>query len=287
MGLTDKQYYDNSSNWGSHQFVKLSDIINNFYAFYVGDDKIINDISRYDVVFHAKRGLQELHYDALNDIRALELEVGDDLQTELPKDFVRLVKVSWVDERGRLRPMISDKNTRTADAYLQDDNFDIIFDDQGTAINGTSIIDTRLSGVNDQEGDANDYLNKADEFFGGRYGLDTSSSNVNGKYNIDKNSGYIRFSSSINARTVVVEYVTDGLDNLTEAELQVNKLAEDFLYKYIANQVIQYKHNIQEYIVRRFKNESFAAMKNMKIRMMDIHPLDLTQALKGRNKWIK
>ena len=86
---------------------------------------------------------------------------------------------------------------------------------------------------------------------------------------------------------MVVEYVTDGLDNLAETELQINKLAEDFLYKYIANQIIQYKHNVQEYIVRRFKNEAFAAMKNMKIRMMDIHPLDLTQALKGRNKWIK
>ena len=104
---------------------------------------------------------------------------------------------------------------------------------------------------------------------------------------IDKNSGYIRFSSSVKARTVVLEYITDGFSDLNEDELKVNKLAEDFLYKHIANQVIQYKHNIQEYIVRRFKNEAFAAMKNMKIRMMDIHPLDLTQSLKGRNKWIK
>lgn len=287
MALTDKQYYENSSNWGSYQFVKLSDIINNFYAFYVGDDKIINDISRYDVVFHAKRALQELHYDALNDVRAIELELSDDLQIELPKDFVRLIKASWVDERGRLRPMISDKNTRVVDAYLQDDEYDIIFDNDGNAIKGTSIVDTRLAGINDQDGDANDYLNKADEFFGGRYGLDTSSSNVNGKYNIDKNSGYIRFSSSVKARTVVLEYITDGFSDLNEDELKVNKLAEDFLYKHIANQVIQYKHNIQEYIVRRFKNEAFAAMKNMKIRMMDIHPLDLTQSLKGRNKWIK
>jgi len=287
MALTDKQYYENSSNWGSYQFVKLSDIINNFYAFYVGDDKIINDISRYDVVFHAKRALQELHYDALNNVRAIELELSDDLQIELPKDFVRLIKASWVDERGRLRPMISDKNTRVVDAYLQDDEYDIIFDNDGNAIKGTSIVDTRLAGINDQDGDANDYLNKADEFFGGRYGLDTSSSNVNGKYNIDKNSGYIRFSSSVKARTVVLEYITDGFSDLNEDELKVNKLAEDFLYKHIANQVIQYKHNIQEYIVRRFKNEAFAAMKNMKIRMMDIHPLDLTQSLKGRNKWIK
>ena len=69
-----------------------------------------------------------------------------------------------MDDRGRLRPMITDKNTRTAEAFLQDDNYDIIFDSEGNAINGTSIIDTRLSQVNDQESDANDYLNKAEEF---------------------------------------------------------------------------------------------------------------------------
>ena len=60
MALTDQQYYTNSTNWGENQFVLLKDIINNFMAFYVGDEKIINDVSRYDVVFHAKRGLQEL-----------------------------------------------------------------------------------------------------------------------------------------------------------------------------------------------------------------------------------
>ena len=32
--------------------------------------------------------------------------------------------------------------------------------------------------------------------------------------------------------------------------------------------------------MRRLKNESFAAMKNMKIRLLDIHPFDLVQTLK-------
>ena len=99
MALTDQQYYENSTNWGENQFVLLKDIINNFNAFYVGDDKVINDVQRYDVVFHAKRGLQELHYDALKDVRALELDLPDDLQLELPKDFVRLVRLSWLSDR--------------------------------------------------------------------------------------------------------------------------------------------------------------------------------------------
>jgi hypothetical protein len=285
MALTDQQYYNDSTNWGENQFVLLKDIINNFNAFYVGDDKVINDVQRYDVVFHAKRGLQELHYDALKDVRALELELPDDLQLELPKDFVRLVRLSWVDDRGRLHPMMMDTETTIAKAYLQDDSYNIIFDNNGAATEGTSVIDTKLAQVSTVDNDQ--FTNLDYEFFGGRFGMATEKTNVNGKYNIDKNLGYIRFSSEVKGKAVVIEYITDGLEYLTEDELKVNKLAEDFLYKYIAHQVIQYKFGVQEYIVRRMKNEAFAAMKNMKIRMMDIHPFDLVHAMKGRNKWIK
>jgi hypothetical protein len=56
MALTDQQYYNDSTNWGENQFVLLKDIINNFNAFYVGDDKVINDVQRYDVVFTQKEG---------------------------------------------------------------------------------------------------------------------------------------------------------------------------------------------------------------------------------------
>lgn len=285
MALTDQQYYNDSTNWGENQFVLLKDIINNFNAFYVGDDKVINDVQRYDVVFHAKRGLQELHYDALKDVRALELELPDDLQLELPKDFVRLVRLSWVDDRGRLHPMMMDTETTIAKAYLQDDSYNIIFDNNGAATEGTSLIDTKLAQVSTVDNDK--FTNLDYEFFGGRFGMATEKTNVNGKYNIDKNLGYIRFSSEVKGKAVVIEYITDGLEYLTEDELKVNKLAEDFLYKYIAHQIIQYKFGVQEYIVRRMKNEAFAAMKNMKIRMMDIHPFDLVHAMKGRNKWIK
>jgi predicted protein tyrosine phosphatase len=285
MALTDQQYYTDSSNWGENQFALLKDIINNFMAFYVGDDKIINDVDRYDVVFQAKRGLQELHYDALKDVRALELELPDDLQLELPKDFVRLVRLSWVDQKGRLHPMMMDKQTTIAKAYLQDDQYNIIFDSNGAATEGTSAIDTRLSQATNVDNDT--FTNLDYEFFGGRFGMHTDTANVNGMYNIDKNAGYIRFSSEVKGKAVVIEHITDGLSYLSEEELKVNKLAEDFLIKYIAYQVVQYKFGVQEYVVRRMKNEQFAAMKNMKIRMMDIHPVDIVHSFKGRNKWIK
>ena len=285
MALTDQQYYSSADNYGGSQFVSLKNIINNFYLFYVGDEKIINNVSRFDVVFHAKRAVQELNYDALRNVKALELELPDTLQLVLPKDFVNLVRLSWVDERGRLHPLMVDNNTTIAKAYLQDNNYNILFDNNGVALEGNSYIDDKLSQIENTAQDAASSL--SDEFFGGRFGLDPSISNVNGRYNIDKAAGIIRFSSEVKGKYVVIEYITDGLDYLTEDEIQINKLAEDYMYKQIAYEVIKHKFNVQEYVVRRIKNEAYASMKNMKIRLMDIHPFDLIQTLKGRNKWIK
>lgn len=284
MALTDQQYYENSSNWGGYQYVSLADIINNFYLFYVGDNKIINDVDRYDIIFHAKRGLQELHYDALKEVRALELELPEDLQIELPRDFVSLVRLSWVDERGRFHPMIVNNDSAIVRAYLQDNNYNILFDDNGYALEGDSITDANIADA-DTDNDTYDALFEYNP--GARFGMEVSRANINGTYRIDKKLGVIRFSSDVFGKAIVIEYVTDGLNDLTEAEVKVNKLAEDYLYKYIANQILNHKFGVQEYIVRRVKNEAFAALKNLKIRMMDIHPMDLVQASRGRDKWIK
>lgn len=282
MALTDQQYYENSSNWGNSQYVTLDSIINNFYLFYVGDNKIINDIDRYDIVFHAKRGLQEIHYDALNDVRALELDLPDNLQLELPKDFISLVRLSWVDGQGRFHPMIVNNDSAIVRAYLQDNNYNILFDNLGAALQADSITDINIASVSNA---TQEYISDESDY--SRYGLETSNANVNGTYRLDKRLGVIRFSSDVKGRTVIIEYVSDGLAHVDDADVKVNKLAEDYLYKYIANQVINHKYGVQEYIVRRVKNEAFAALKNLKIRMMNIHPMDLVQSARGRDKWIK
>jgi hypothetical protein len=40
---------------------------------YVGNDKLINNVDRYTVLFHAKRSIQEINYDELSLIRNLSL----------------------------------------------------------------------------------------------------------------------------------------------------------------------------------------------------------------------
>jgi hypothetical protein len=85
----------------------------------------------------------------------------------------------------------------------------------------------------------------------------------------------------------MIEYVTDGLTDLDDSEIQVHKFAENYVFKQIAYSILSTKFGVQEYIVRRFQKEAFAALKNARIRLNDVNPVDLVKAMKGRNKWIK
>ena len=59
--INDYAYYANSGivpeskNWGSYQYVSLNDIVNNFMLMYQGNHALINNIERYQILFHAKR----------------------------------------------------------------------------------------------------------------------------------------------------------------------------------------------------------------------------------------
>ena len=57
-------------NYGSYAYITLNDIINNFIVAYVGNGKLISDVKRTDVMFHAKRGLQEFSYDILKTVKS-------------------------------------------------------------------------------------------------------------------------------------------------------------------------------------------------------------------------
>jgi len=117
---TQQEYYD-GNNYGSYQFTSLDDIISQFMVAYVGEDKIISKIKRGDVVFHARRAMQELSFDTFKSCKSQEITVPASLQMILPQDYVNYTKISWVDSAGikhRLYPTLS--NTSNPPAPLQD-----------------------------------------------------------------------------------------------------------------------------------------------------------------------
>ena len=95
--ISQYQYYENGGvnpkdeNWGSYQYVSLYDIVNNFLLMYSGNHSLVNNSERFKILFHAKRAIQELNYDAFKEIKMLQLTVDEGLRYVLPSDYVNWV----------------------------------------------------------------------------------------------------------------------------------------------------------------------------------------------------
>ena len=75
-------------------FISLNDIINNFIISYTGPGKLIPDSKRTEVIFHARRCLQEFAYETLKSkftITDTVMPSGNELI--LPNDFVTTIQV--------------------------------------------------------------------------------------------------------------------------------------------------------------------------------------------------
>ena len=137
--INDYAYYANSGaipqdkNWGSYQYVSLNDIVNNFMLMYQGNHELINNLNRYQVLFHAKRGIQELNYDAMKEVKVLQMDLDDNLRFILPSDYVNWVRISQY-LNGVLYPLTENIQTGWASTYLQDNNAKIIYDQDGNVL---------------------------------------------------------------------------------------------------------------------------------------------------------
>jgi hypothetical protein len=296
--ITNQAYYSDPNNSGEYQYVSLSDIVNNFMLMYVGDDKLIGVTKRYNVLFHAKRAIQELNYDAARNVKVLELNVGEDLKLVLPPDYVNYARIS-MEVEGTLFTLSENMSVNYAQAYLKDSSDQVLYDQNGSVITGTSELDIkRIEGYPQTlftgEGWANGkwgwnvddywYFNYS---FGGYFGLNSEVANVNPTFRIDKASGVINFSSGMSNRLVVIEYISDGLENGDDDAVKVNKLAEDFIYSYIKWAILNNKVGVQEYIVRRAREEKSAMLRNAKIRLSNIKPNRILMVLRNQGNWIK
>ena len=151
MGLltgTEQGYYD-SGDFGGYQFTSLSDIINNFMATYIGEDRILPTTRRSDVTFHAMRAMQELSFDTFKSCKTQEIEVAPHLTMPLPRDYVNYVKLSWSDASGIEHIIYPTSKTSNPRALNQNTDGDYNLTATGTMVNGTNsiVLDSEYTNV--------------------------------------------------------------------------------------------------------------------------------------------
>ena len=283
-------------NYGSYEYISITDIVNNFMLAYVGMDKLIPRVKRSDVIFHAKRGLQEFSYDTLKSIKSQELTIPPSLSVPIPQDYVNYVRCSWIDDGG-VKHIIYPVNNLTispTDLPLQD--VDGIPTQNSFGENNVADQSEVVERWNTQ--DVNDISGLVDfenvnvynwtwwkQGYGERYGLEPQLSQQNGWFQIDERRGKFSFSSDLANKLIVIEYISDGL--AYDMDSKVPKLAEDALYAHISYSILASKANTQEYIVQRFKKDRYAKLRNAKIRLSNIKLSEITQVFRGKSKWIK
>tara|TARA_R100000654_G_scaffold70191_3_gene100283 strand:- start:280 stop:1200 length:921 start_codon:yes stop_codon:yes gene_type:complete len=303
--IDQKKYYTNDgatpndANWGSYQYVTLKDVITNFLLMYEGNHHLVNNVNRYKILFHAKRGIQELNYDAFKIIKSLELTVYDDLKFVLPSDFVNWVKLSLFRDNV-IRDLVENIQVQSATSFVQSGSSSFTYDSDDNVNTKTSSLDTArtngslesiyLNQLNDEN--ANPGLNNFDSDIynsriGARYGLNTETANFNPTFTIDRKAGVINFDSTMANQQCILQYISDGMENGNDDSVSVNKMFEEYIYAYIKYALLNNKFGVQEYIVNRARKDKSALLRNAKIRMSNLHPSRLLMNLRGENKWIK
>ena len=291
-------------NYGGYSYVTLNDVVNNFIVGYVGKDKLIPDVKRTDIIFHAKRALQEFSYDTLKSIRSQELNIPPSLSVILPQDYVNYVRVSWIDQLGVQR-IIYPTNNLTDSPYtmpLQDNLGVPTQDNFGENTEGTSITEDRWNNANtsliNQDFNWTLYNQGLDWAgynwgnggfwfwgWGEQYGMDPQYAQMNGWFNLNEREGKMSFSSNLNGRLIILEYVSDGL--AYDLDSRIPKLAEAAIYAYLSHAILSTRINQPEYIVQRFKREASTKLRNAKIRLSNVKLDEIVQVMRGKSKWIK
>ena len=280
-----------TEQYGTYQYIKLRDLVNNFMISYVGEGKIIPKVRKADVLFHAQRSLQELSYDTLRSSKSQEIDIPPSLTMKLPHDYVNYIKISYKDADGIERLILPARNTSNPKALLQDDNYNYLFDNDGTLLesqNSETWKDFKAATEKKLSGDdVDEARNDIDRTYseGRRFGLDPQYASSNGLFYIDKARGKIHFSGGIVGKTVTIKYISDSLG--TDDEMEVHKFAEEAVYKWIAYAIASTHTSVPPSYIPLLKRERFAAIRTAKLRLSNLKSEEIAQVMRGKSKFIK
>lgn len=285
-------------NWGSYSYLTLNEVIDNFLNIYVGDDQMIKNLQRKQVLFHARRAMQELSYDTLKAYKSQELTVPTGLSVPIPKDYVNYTRVAWADTSGVLHTIYPLNG-------LSGNPYELPITDGATGIPSQSSYDTNLDAsqsiIEDRWKKANqdDIVGNYDAYsaagvfdyvwwkqaYGQRYGLDAEVSQTNGWFSINERTGKFSFSSNLVNKVIQLSYISDGLSYTLNSI--VPKMVEEALYAQILNRVCMTRRDIDGASKGFFKRDSYVKTRNAKLRIQNLKLDEIVQTFRGQSKWLK
>lgn len=195
----------------------------------------------------AIRGLKELSFDILQEIKVEKLSINDNMTVDLPIDYVNYVRIG-VCSNGRVSVLGFDDNLCLT--YCID----------------TCGNDTKHTGGSGTAWTGN-YRNG--ESTGGAYGVG-GGNNKNGYYRIDREKNQIALSSEVKADEIMLEYIGDGSN--INGDMSVNALAEEALRAYIHWKAIQRKRHAPMHEKEAARRDYYNEKRLARARIVNFTP---------------
>ena len=278
------------------QYVTLREVVNDLLIS-IGEDSQHNFLRYFRL---GMNGVRELHYDALQEVRAIQLPVDSTYKINLPNDYVNYIRVSILDNNNFVVPLgrnsdylnIADKHTTTPPFYngnqteVDAKTYPVL---QGVWMNydsnSTSNFLDSEGGIAKEGGDMTsyndptnlqdvqqDYAIHYDNEEYGFYGLG-GGNNRKGYYRIDPQGRTIQFSSNLASKNIILEYISDGIINAQGYEIEVPRIASEALSSFIYWKSIEKVRTvtgrgITNYEKERARQEYYNQKRLLKSRIM-------------------
>jgi len=164
-------------------YTSIDEVVNDFQLM-IDDTSYDKEAHVYQLRLLALQGLRELKFDVEQEVKTDEKLISSTLKSDLPADFVKLLRVGFKGSDGNFHSLGHNPNLSL---------------DAGVA-----------SQVNDGSSIDNDPNYRLD--VGKKFGVGGGNNNL-GYYRLNRNDNTINFSSDLAGKTVFVEYISDGVSN--------------------------------------------------------------------------
>jgi hypothetical protein len=220
--------------------VTIDQIVNDFILTGSGDD-YVSDASNTVVRNFALRGIREMGFDMLKQVKSLKLTINKTLNTvDLPDDFVDLIKIGIVGQDGLVHVFGENKNINISNKYKTDTAGNPIDSDSDGVYDRERDRDVTNVGEGFKQYDSYVFRNYLYESTEGRlYGV--GGGQYGGEYRMNKEDNRIELGTGIDATQVVVEYIADEARSTNP---RIHLYAENALRSYMYYRLIERKSTV-------------------------------------------
>jgi hypothetical protein len=224
-------------------YESLNKVIDRVFLKTLLEDSYLANVPRWAIQKVVRIGFKELSLKgSAPSVKSLRLNVQDNNAVNFPVDYLKYLRISWINEIGDLIPIGVNTSITTANQYLLDHQDQILLDNNDIPLVGSGDQDIDREVLRFNHSTTSPYLGDQ-HYYDGRY-FNDDTQNINPtfyggtEFREDEVNNRIQFAGE-KLDTIVLEYLYDPFVNVGNMdELQIPQMFSFALEKWAYNELI-------------------------------------------------